>query len=536
MTRTPAPEDLHVSDYVGVLRRRWWLVLAVTLLGTLGGLGYLKVAHKVYTATATVYVTATSGTANQVANGRTTGTVNLDTQAQVVQSATVAQAAARLMHATDSVPQLLSRVSVAVPANSQVLSISCQAATPAGAAACAQSFAQAFLAYTGASTTATLNAQLSTLQSRISALQSNSAKLTVEVASLPGNSAQRAAASEQLNSDHSQLASLNGQVAQLTAQLANPSGGSVISSAVAPSSPSSPRALLVIPSGVLAGLLIGLVVAFAVDRGDRRIRGPRDVARLGVPVLMALPLKKPRPELAVAAPRSRAGLAFAELAHVLASSGSHAVVVTGCRPGRGASLVAANLAVALSRNQPDVTLVCADLEGSVIPELTGLPRSPGLAEALAGPASADRASAGRCLTAAPRLRVIPPGAAGREAADLPQDVVDRLLAGLGETARWVVVEAAAVASGPDVYTLAHAAGAAILVAEVPATRRDQVLDAAESLEKMGVTVLGAVLLPPPKAPASWPAPAGRAWGEGREEVPALAADGTRPAPTAVPGS
>ena len=36
-----------------------------------------------------------------MANGRTTGAVNLDTQAQVVQSTAVAQAAAKLMHSTD---------------------------------------------------------------------------------------------------------------------------------------------------------------------------------------------------------------------------------------------------------------------------------------------------------------------------------------------------------------------------------------------------------------------------------------------------
>ena len=123
-----------------------------------------------------MYVTATSGTTNQVANGRTTGAVNLDTQAQVVQSSAVAQAAAKLMHATDTVPQLLGRVSVAVPANSQVLAISCQASTPDKAASCAQSFAQAYLSYSSATTTASVNSQISALQSRITALQSASAE------------------------------------------------------------------------------------------------------------------------------------------------------------------------------------------------------------------------------------------------------------------------------------------------------------------------------------------------------------------------
>jgi uncharacterized protein involved in exopolysaccharide biosynthesis len=387
MSYTSAPEDLQLADYVGVLRRRWWVILACAVIGLLAGVGYLTAAHKVYTATASVYVTATSGTANQVANGRTTGAVNLDTQAQVVQSSAVAQAAAKLMHATDTIPQLLGRVSVAVPANSQVLAISCRASTPVKAAACAQSFAQAYLAYTAATTTATAKSQIAALQSRIGALQSASAKLAVEVASLPDNSSHRAVAEEQLRSDRSQLSSLNSQVAQLPAALANPSGGSIISSAIPPQRASSPKSLLILPSGLLAGLLAGLVLAFVSDRRQRRIRGPHDVAKADVPVLMSLSAKGPAPDLTIAAPRSALGREFSELAHVLVGAmgpGRHVILVSGIAFGQGASLVAANLAVALSRNQPDVTLVCADLEESVIPDIVGLPSAPGLTDVLSG--------------------------------------------------------------------------------------------------------------------------------------------------------
>ena len=206
---------------------------------------------------------------------------------------------------------------MAVPANSQVLAISCQEPTAAAAASCAQSFAQAYLSYSSATTTASVNSQISALQARITSLESASAKLTVEAASLPGNSSQRATAEEQLTSDHSQLSSLNSQVAQLTAALANPSGGSIISNAIPPARPSSPKPLLIVPSGLLAGLLIGLVLAYLTDRRRRRIRGPQDVTRANVPVLMSLPAGRPAPELAIAAPRSPVGREFSELAHVV---------------------------------------------------------------------------------------------------------------------------------------------------------------------------------------------------------------------------
>jgi hypothetical protein len=66
--------------------------------------------------------------------------------------------------------------------------------------------------------------------------------------------------------------------------------------------------------------------------------------------------------------------------------------------------------------------------------------------------------------------------------------------------RYVVVEAPSVASGPDVYTLAHAADATLLVVEAPRARRDDVADAVEQLDRMGTSVHGAVLMPSP-APA-----------------------------------
>jgi MinD-like ATPase involved in chromosome partitioning or flagellar assembly len=179
-------------------------------------------------------------------------------------------------------------------------------------------------------------------------------------------------------------------------------------------------------------------------------------------------------------------------------AGSHVILVTGAQVGNGVSLVAANLAVSLSRNQPDVTLVCADLEGSVIPAMVGLPSGPGLTDLLA--AGSHSGDAGVQVAVAPRLRVITPGsAAGIETEDLQQDAVERLMVRLRGMARWIIVEAPSVTSGPDAYTLAQTADTAILVVEVPRTRSDQVLESVEYLDRMGASVLGAAVLRSPKA-------------------------------------
>jgi len=449
MSHSPAGEDLQLADYTGVLRRRWWLIVAITVIATVASAGYYKTVHKVYTATASVYVTATSVTANQVSGGRTSGAVNLDTEAQVVQSTTIAQAAAKLMHSTENVQQLIKAVSVSVPANSQVLAISCDAPTRVGSALCAQSFAQAYLNFSSSSTTAALNSEISALQSRVSTLQTNSAKLTSEIAVLPTNSTQRATAQEQLDTDHNTLTSLNNQAAGLIAGLANPSGGSIISNATPPLKATSPKPSLIVGSGLLVGLLLGLIAGFAVDRRDRRIRGAREIAQLDMPVLMSLPLKKFKPTLTVSAPRSPTSRAFAELAHVLNGSlgEEHQVIlVTNATKGQGASYVAANLAVALARNQPDVMLVCADLEGSAIPGMVGLPQGPGLTEALTGQLTPDEVSQQPAGT--PLLRVITPGTGAGTADDFRQDAIDMLIGDLRDHARYIVVEAPPVVFHP----------------------------------------------------------------------------------------
>src|SRR5438445_2681307 len=75
MSNSRGPDQFEPVDYLGVLRRRWWVWIGVTILCVLGALAYLEVAPKTYTASASVYVTPTAAGQgnNQLANGRTSG-------------------------------------------------------------------------------------------------------------------------------------------------------------------------------------------------------------------------------------------------------------------------------------------------------------------------------------------------------------------------------------------------------------------------------------------------------------------------------
>ena len=261
MNAVQQPDSFEAADYTGVLRRRWWIVLLCTIIGLVAAFGYVTVAPKAYTATASVNVVPTaSDQSNVVAGSRTAGaTVNLDTEAQVVSSTTVSAIAGKMMHSPLTAWALAQQVNVTVPPNSSILDISCKASTPEGAAACANAFAKAYLQNRSQSAANYINQQLVLLQKKITGLNQAKTALITKLKSLPANSPTKAADQALLKTDQSQIAKLTQKYAATSALAAQTNGGSIISPATPPGKPSSPKKLLILPSGLIAGLLIGLV-------------------------------------------------------------------------------------------------------------------------------------------------------------------------------------------------------------------------------------------------------------------------------------
>src|SRR5262249_4938929 len=130
------------------LRRRWVIAGALTCAVAIGALGYTLIAPKGYAATAAVLAapTATSRTQQTPAGAVVQmATVNLDTEAQLVTSATVTMLAAPLSHSPRLPPQLSSGAPAAVPPNPAALNTPCHAPTAAAAATCANAFAKAYV-------------------------------------------------------------------------------------------------------------------------------------------------------------------------------------------------------------------------------------------------------------------------------------------------------------------------------------------------------------------------------------------------------
>jgi capsular polysaccharide biosynthesis protein len=479
-------------------------VLVLACVGILAAGAYIAKAPKAYTATATVNVTATGVSQTQggaVAGGRTSGAVNLDTESQIVKSSSVAVIAAHALRSPLTPTALLGNVSVAVPANSSILQISCQAKSAAQASACANAFATAYIQNRNATAAGTTDSELKTVQGQLTDLEKSTTRLNLQIRSLPVNSPQRASAESQLQSESGQLKALANQAASLSAQAAASSGGSIITRATPPATPSSPKKKIILPSGLVAGLLIGLIIAFAWDKRDTRVKDARNLRQFDAPVLLSLSAKDfvGQP---LAPPRSPAWLDFSELARSTSRAlgeDHHLLLVAGASPGHGSSVVAANLAVALARTHSAVMLVCPSGQGTA--ELLGLPESRALdtraaAELVAGELSVEEIALQPAGFS--RLRVV---VLAEDLYDLPHAQARVLAEQLRISTDYTVVEAPAESAGPDTLALAEYCGAALLSVEISVTRRPDIEDAIKRINRLGTSVLGLLAVPRLRLPA-----------------------------------
>jgi capsular polysaccharide biosynthesis protein len=492
-------DSFEFAGYLGVLRRRWWVVVVLACVGIVLAGAYIAQSPKGYTAAATVNVTATGVSQNQgsgaVAGGRTNSAVNLDTEVQIVQSSSVAALAARDLHSSLTPAALVKNIAVAVPANSSVLQISCTARSAQQSADCANAFADAYLANRSATATDTNKAELGTIRGQLNALEKRTAQLTIQSQSLPVNSPQRASAQAQLQTAASQLRALANQSAALSASGAAVSGGSIITKATPPTTPSSPKKKIILPSGLLAGLLIGLIIAFAWDKRDTRVKNLRNLGQLGAPALLTLSAKDLDGQ-PLAAPRSRAGQDFGELARGTAAAlgqDHQLVLVAGASAGAGTSVVAANLAAALARTYPAVILVCPGGQGTTA--MLGLPEARRLDARAAAELDAGQLSVEEIVlqpAGFPGLRVV---VLAEDLHDLPHAQARILAEQLGIIADYTVVEAPAGSGGPDSLALAQYCGAALLAVEISATRREEIQDSIARISRLGAPVLGLVAVP-----------------------------------------
>ena len=272
------PRSIDLREYWLIVRRRWVLVLVVTMLGAVAGLGYAKAAGKSYSATAQVVVVGlTQGPLNPPTQANLQ--VNMSTEQAVAQSPPVIEQAAKTLSVQPSTLQAAAakRLSVTVPGTSLTTSNVLQVTWKSGSAhlrtAGANAFADAYLAYRHRELAGQIASLESILTAQVASLQKQIARVTAESGNAP-------TASPSHQNLAIKLSELTGQASMAANQLASlptyNAGGSVIAAAL-PAAPSGIGHSVILVIGALLGLLIGLVLAFVRDLFDDRVR---DTGRL----------------------------------------------------------------------------------------------------------------------------------------------------------------------------------------------------------------------------------------------------------------
>jgi succinoglycan biosynthesis transport protein ExoP len=163
-----------------------------------------------------------------------------------------------------------------------------------------------------------------------------------------------------------------------------------------PIEPEQPRGWLMIPLGVVLGLLIGFGLAFLLEFVDTSIRGPADVTRrVDLPLLGMVPheddVEEDIPDLRMAFsshPNSLMGEAFRQVRTCLMFSGPpgqrRSLLVTSPLPEDGRTTVALNLAAAIARDGKKVLVIDANFRQPALQQLFSRCPEAGLSSVLVG--------------------------------------------------------------------------------------------------------------------------------------------------------
>src|SRR5690606_27457469 len=217
---------LEIQDYLRIFRKNWIAILLLAVLGAGLGFTYALVATPTYTASARVFV-STSGatTAADLQQGNTFTQQRVKTYAELVTTAAVLQPTIDSLNLSTSVAKLRGQVSATAPLNTTVINVTVNSTDPVFAAT----------------------------------LATETANQLIEVV-------------QQIETTNP----LEGSPVRLT----------VVQEAEVPGAPTSPKRMLSIALGLIAGLATGVALALVRAAVDTKIRNEKDVERLtDLPVL-----------------------------------------------------------------------------------------------------------------------------------------------------------------------------------------------------------------------------------------------------------
>lgn len=277
----------------------------------------------------------------------------------------------------------------------------------------------------------------------------------------------------------------------------------VIDRAIGAESPQYPKAIVVLPISIAAGLIVGMMATIALSIFAGRVNDPSDIERgMLMDVMASIPISTAQRRLvrlvkrgveqpsvlakraphdnAVAALRSlRTAVQFA-----LAERGTGQIVlVTGPSPGVGKSFTAANLSVLLGLAEKKVLLVDGDLRRGTLHVTFGIDNGPGVSGLLDGSTTAAAAIVRNVSKNVDLLRSGHPVGEPDElfASVALRDLATRLAAPYDV----VIIDSPPVLPVADTAIVAPAADLVLLVVRAGVTTSGEIAEALKRLQRAG---------------------------------------------------
>jgi len=364
------------SEYIGALKRYWWLVVLTPLLAALTVYALLRYIGPTYSATGTLLVTPASSSSGDFSNDANAANLLTRTYGELVKSPLVLRRAITDLRLAETPAQLATEVNVVPQPSTQIVYVSVKNRNPRLAADIANTLSDQLVVLLGSIQKTESTQSNQALQDSVDKARIDRDNISTQLATLrsaPGmrtpdeniQIANLAALSNQYQNTYSSLLELQQRL--ILTQAAAQNRVMVVVRAEPPTRPVDNRLPLYLVIALLGGLGLATTVGMLLDRLNARLRSGPDLRRLtDLPVLATVPpLRGKRRGMQIAAPQTP----MYEAMHLLrarvelATNGRNGAVVmiTSPQETESTSLVAANLAAAFAEAGTQVVLIDANL-------------------------------------------------------------------------------------------------------------------------------------------------------------------------------
>ena len=513
---TTEEDGLDLRAYLYVLRRRWKVIIAVTLAAVSLALAISLQQENQYQVRSELLVRQRDGSSllsNAPSVQANEAARSLNNEVKLFESGTVVAAVQEVYDG----PLNPKRVHASISSNaSDVISATLTSADAQQAAELVNLYVQTFIDVRRTERTGELLSVGTELQTKIDKLVAQVATISQPITDIesrlandPGNQALsderdalRSELAGQLEPLQSQRSFYQKQLddLQFTAQIAQTGGAQVLTPAEAPRSPVSPQPTRDAAIALVLGLILGVGLAFVSDTLDERIRSVGDLERVtrGLPTLALIPeVERGHDESFVALrddPRSAQAEAFRSLRTAVKfaalDQSIKVIQLTSASQGEGKTTVVANLALALAQGGDRVAVVCCDLRRPRLQERFGVGLTPGFTDVLVG----DSPLADALRRYDTNVLILPAGSPPPNPSELlSSNKAAAVVRALTEEFDIVLIDCTPILPVTDALVVSRLVDATLVVADSRSTSRKAVTRSLQLLGQVNAPVLGMVL-------------------------------------------